>query len=257
MNDSLIVDSLQTLLYARMDSLANKLGDAQEQIRQFEEINSAVQNKYYLFCIVTVVTLVLIFFWLRHRLSVIEEGVFGGNMLDKVEALTTCITSLEKELDKQVAAKHSSDEFHTLEIASVTRKPIPASQRVDTVLASDPVAASKSALAPQSVVVKYGSIQAPDSEGVLRIADRSLSVVSSSSKWFVISYQEGSSAATYTINPDAMGEILQDLQTFQFFTEPFTLTSSTLPTHISVTHEGTLQRVERGWIVKKRLKVKF
>lgn len=253
MNDSLIVDSLQTLLYARMDSLANKLGDAQEQIRQFEEVNSAVQNKYYLFCIVTVVTLVLIFFWLRHRLSVIAEGIFS----DKVQALTTRIASLEKELDKQGAAEHSSDEFHTLEIASVTRKPIPASQRVDTVLASDSVAASKSALAPQSVVVKYGSIQAPDSEGVLRIADRSLSVVSSSSKWFVISHQEGSSAATYTINPDAMGEILQDLQTFQFFTEPFTLTSSTLPTHISVTHEGTLQRVERGWIVKKRLKVKF
>lgn len=258
MNDSLIVDTLFTKLSTQTDSLVSKLANVQEQIALLNEAHAAVQSQCYLLLGMVVVALLLVLFLIRRRLSVVEQRQcwLDDNIQDKVEKLVKRINNFEKSIVEQLASKGVDDKPCVPEATPTSLKKTAKSQPANTALASEPEA-YQSIASDNHLRVKYGSIQAPDSEGVLRIADRSLSNVSSPSKWFVISYQEGSSTATYTINLDAMGEILQDLQTFQLFTAPFTLSNAALPTHVSVAHEGVLHRVEKGWVVKKRLVVKF
>lgn len=258
MNDSSIVDTLLTS--AQTDSLVSKLTDVQEQICRLNEAYVMAQKQYYLFGGMAIIALLLVIFFFRHRLSVVKQTQykFRDDMQRKIEMLTGRIGSFEKASApvEQVASKATTDKQCVNEATPTAHNTASEFQPTKTVLTSESDVYRP--IEPMGELrVKYGSIQAPDSEGVLRIVDRSLSDTSSTSKWFVISYQEGSSAGSYTMNSDAASEILQDLQTFQLFVEPFTLSGSVLPMSISVVHEGTLQRMERGWVVKKRLAVKF
>ena len=252
MNDSLAVDTSYNLA-VQTDSLVSKLTDMQGQICLLNEAHVMAQKQYYLFCGMAVIALLLVIFLFRRRLSVVKQEQYRirEDILRKIETLTERINGFE-----QVISKRATDKQCILEATPMTHNTASVLLPAKTVFTPES-GTCKPVASVGGLRIKYGSIQAPDSEGVLRIADRSLSDTSSTSKWFVISYQEDSSMGTYIINTDAMGEILQDLQTFQLFVEPFTQTNSTPPTHVAVVRNGILLRVERGWVVKKRLVVKF
>ena len=70
---------------------------------------------------------------------------------------------------------------------------------------------------------------------------------------FRICYEEGSDRATYTINLRRRDAILADLQTFQNYTEPFSLTG--MPSDIKVTRQGILRKEGKTWVVTQTVKV--
>ena len=101
----------------------------------------------------------------------------------------------------------------------------------------------------------YSSIQEPDREGKLRIAERSMTDVSSPRKWFIVEFREGDNYGTYTINPDAKSEMIEQLESLQYFVNPFSLNST--PKDIIVVREGTIEKEEKFWIVKEKATIKF
>ena len=106
---------------------------------------------------------------------------------------------------------------------------------------------------PKMKVVKFGAFLV-DENGGIRTEQRVLTD-ESTNQLFRIEYEDGSDVATYTINPNGRASILADIQTFQNFTEKFTVTGA--PTDVSVEQVGQLRKSGRSWIVTKKLKVSF
>lgn len=105
-------------------------------------------------------------------------------------------------------------------------------------------------------IVKYVNIQAPDQEGTLKIAERTMQDTLSETKPFIVEYDEGAEVATYTINSVVAKWILKDLQTYKDFFKPFTIDTNTA-TSIKVVRKGSLVKSGKFWIVKDKLEVMF
>lgn len=101
--------------------------------------------------------------------------------------------------------------------------------------------------------VRYATLQAPDANGVLRFAERSMSETPSAQQMFMLHINTNSGVGTYQVNPAAMSMILGDLQLFQKFVKPFTASGGIAS--IRDKRAGKIIRDGNFWIVEEPLEI--
>lgn len=144
-----------------------------------------------------------------------------------------------------------------------TQKEVSKSHEVDLNLNQKTVSETKKKKQtdkPKTIVTnteikKYGTLQAPDQNGVLRFAERTMLDTSSPEKWFLLEIDETSGSGTYRINPEAKSRILGDLQTFQVFVKPFTFNGISGGSTIQDKVPGKISKKGNFWIVDEPLEI--
>ena len=95
---------------------------------------------------------------------------------------------------------------------------------------------------------------AQDIDGKMKVLPRSISD-QSNGKWFVISYNENSCEASYSINPESKQSMLSDLNTLRLSVEKFT--NIVNPCDIEVVTPGHLIKKGNMWEVSEKLIIKL
>lgn len=92
--------------------------------------------------------------------------------------------------------------------------------------------------------------------GRIQFAVRSLHD-SSDRDLFKLELDSNGTTGTYHINPNATTRIMNDLQLFQSFVAPFTVSGPIDRARIKELKEGTLVKEGSYWVVERRLTVTF
>ncbi len=74
-------------------------------------------------------------------------------------------------------------------------------------------------------------------------------------KLFILEIDPATGKGIYRLNPIALPRIRADLQLFQDYVAPFTVTGDPRTATITDKDYGTIHREDRFWIVDKKLKI--
>lgn len=178
-----------------------------------------------------------------------KENVFLTNEVQKVlnqyGNVKQRVETLEKGLD---AVKRQPQ----------AQAPV-AAQRAQATPAKPSSTALHKPVAPTAApkTVKYGTPMMPDpTTGRIQFAVRSLHD-SSDRDLFKLELDSNGTTGTYHINPNATTRIMNDLQLFQSFVAPFTVSGPIDRARIKELKEGTLVKEGSYWVVERRLTVTF
>lgn len=125
-------------------------------------------------------------------------------------------------------------------------------------IVSTGVKSISSELAPQSTsIIRYATLQAPDSNGTLRFAERSMTEEITDQKMFEVELNTATGKGTYRINQSAKSLLLSDLQQLRDFVEPFTINSNTPAQRIIDVKPGIIHQDGKFWIVDELAIIKI
>ena len=122
-----------------------------------------------------------------------------------------------------------------------------------TVMQKSPEPIKKS----MSSAVMYASLQAPDANGILRFAERSMTDEVNDKKMFEVEIDTVNGTGTYRVNPHAMSMLMSDLQLLRDFVEPFTTSGNTPAQKIINDKPGKIHHEGKFWIVDELAKIKI
>lgn len=106
-------------------------------------------------------------------------------------------------------------------------------------------------------VIRYATLQAPDANGILRFAERSMTENPSDQKMFEVELDTDAGTGTYKINQVANSLLLSDLQQLRGFVEPFTINGNTLNRRIIDVKPGKIHQDGKFWIVDELAIIKI
>lgn len=106
-------------------------------------------------------------------------------------------------------------------------------------------------------VIRYATLQAPDANGTLRFAERSMSEVVTDQKMFEIELDTATGTGEYRINQSAKSLLLGDLQQLRDFVEPFTTNGNTPAQRIIDVKPGKIHQDGKFWIVDELAIIKI
>ena len=113
-------------------------------------------------------------------------------------------------------------------------------------------------LAPQSTsIIRYATLQAPDANGTLRFAERSMTEEITDQKMFEVELNTATGKGTYRINQSAKSLLLSDLQQLRDFVEPFTVNGNTHAQRIIDVKPGIIHQDGKFWIVDELAIIKI
>lgn len=249
------MDSITICLQERIDSLqaiCSNLSSAHD------ELNSTVQ--LYTIIIVTLFIVFIVIFYKVYRNVKdirIRESQYTLARYKSEKILRKQTVSETKDCKDELAEADKQINDSVLQISE--NNPIQVSlQEEETNLNSNDINETKGATQTLKnfKIVKYANIQAPDQEGTIKIAERTMQDTLSETKPFIVEYDEGAEVATYTINNVVAKWILKDIQTYKDFFKPFTIDTNTA-TSIKVVRKGSLVKSGKFWIVEDKLEVMF
>lgn len=116
---------------------------------------------------------------------------------------------------------------------------------------------SQETVIPTSRIVKYATLQAPDANGVLRFAERSMSDEATEQKMFEVELDTITGTGVYRINHKAISVLLDDLQQLCDFVEPFTMDGNASARNIVNDKPGRIHQEGKFWIVDERAKIRI
>ncbi|MCD8289983.1 MAG: hypothetical protein LUC91_00595 [Prevotella sp.] len=179
---------------------------------------------------------------MRNQIKIIDEAV---QLIAQVESKTDSLSYLVKCMLSQVSLEREN-------ISKVEQVTATESQAVH------PVPSNNATRAPEPIVqLRYATLQAPDGNGVLRFAERSMTETPSSEKMFKLELNMETGKGTYRINTDAMSMILGDLQLFQSFVKPFSFKGSLSSVTIRDKKPGIISKSGNFWLVDERLEIEL
>lgn len=255
--DSIITARVDSILPAKLDSMvqgmqvANDIKNVEIRVSELESSRIII----YIFLFTSLVFIALLIFnasrrnlqmgLVKHEAS--TEETRGSNVVR---------TSLPKESTqaKKNATKTEVKKVRVEDKVEQNEKNISKSIVIDPVKKTDVQHLTQSKDVKATVktkTVKYGTFELLEN-GELRTSDRRLTD-DASLQWFKIMYFEDSDIATYTVNPSKKQEIISDVQTFQYYVEPFAVVG--IPNDIKIEKEGKLRRNGKYWTVTEKLKV--
>lgn len=189
-----------------------------------------------------------------------KENVFLTNEVQKVLNQYGNIKQRVETLEKDLATMKQARQAYTPGPQPAhPAKPASVAPRAQAASASpaQPAPAAQRKPAAQPKIVKYGTPLMPDTAtGRLKFAVRSLHD-SSDNGLFKLELDSNGTTGTYHINPNATTQIMNDLQLFQNFVAPFTVSGSIDRARIKEVKEGTLVKEGSSWVVERRLTVTF
>jgi len=106
-------------------------------------------------------------------------------------------------------------------------------------------------------VVRYATLQAPDANGTLRFAERSMTAEVTDQKMFEIELDTATGTGEYRINQSAKSMLLNDLQQLRDFVEPFTTNGNTPAQRIIDVKPGKIHQDGKFWIVDELAIIKI
>lgn len=241
-NDSLMLE---------LDSLKESVAEIQDNINQINASEENVSWPGICLIIAVISAFVAIFYSLKTRNKVIKQLKQSRRTSGKPDQGHHQSASGKEPQSSQkqhvISSSSTECEKEVHEANKAESRERKQSQSLNT--------ATKKKEAPHEpqIIRKYCSFLVYE-DGTLK-TDGHLMTDDSSKKLFQISYKETGNTATYTINALKKAYILEDLQTFQNYTEPFIISET--PKDIHVDQVGLLSRKGYEWVVTKKLKVSF
>lgn len=104
--------------------------------------------------------------------------------------------------------------------------------------------------------VFFGTPFAPDENGVVKFATRSISRDNSPQRMFALTLNPDGKG-TYEVNPAANEYILSDLQLFSYFVKPFNFNGQISAARVATAKPGILVKSGAFWVVKEPMQVIF
>lgn len=106
-------------------------------------------------------------------------------------------------------------------------------------------------------IIKYATLQAPDANGTLRFAERSMTEEVTDQKMFEVELDTKTGTGTYRINQAAKSLIMNDLQQLREFVEPFTVNGNISAQRIIDDKPGKIHQEGKFWIVDELARIKI
>ncbi|MDE5956977.1 MAG: hypothetical protein K2G78_01560 [Muribaculaceae bacterium] len=195
--------------------------------------------------ICTAIILLRCYSFLKHRLHQLERNVSDMDArskddLSQIQDLSSRINSLEQRIDNLGARRATVSVAHDI---------------IDNPKHRNVVGNTEISPAKTSRLVRYATLQAPDENGVLRFAERSMTEISSPEKMFLLEIDSASGTGEYRINPSAMQFILSDLQMFRDFVKPFSFSGNPATASIQDKTYGQIIKSGNYWVVSEKLEI--
>lgn len=108
-----------------------------------------------------------------------------------------------------------------------------------------------------NTVTKFATLQAPDANGTLRFAERSMTDEATEQKMFEVELDLGKGTGTYRINHLAISMLMSDLQQLRDFVEPFTVSGNISTQRIINDKPGKIHQEGKFWIVDELARIKI
>ena len=163
------------------------------------------------------------------------------------------IDTLRNRLDKIELNADTKSTSRAQEYIPKVRKEKGHDSKVSTVIES----ANPEPTLQSTHVIRYATLQAPDANGILRFAERSMSEVVTDQKMFEIELDTATGTGEYRINQSAKSLLLGDLQQLRDFVEPFTTNGNTPAQRIIDVKPGKIHQDGKFWIVDELAIIKI
>lgn len=222
------------------------------------ETDTLVNAQWVCTCIIFIIVFVIAYTYYRQIKSLkdhilrlnelsIKQNKFITSQNLVVDSLRQRIDKLELNAAKSVTPTSSKTKRDESRPVCVSRK----NPSVISPIESEPK------VQPQNTIVKYATLQAPDSNGTLRFAERSMINEATDQKMFEVVLDTLSGTGTYRVNLRAMSILMSDLQQLRDFVEPFTTNGYTSAQHIVNEKPGKIHQDGKFWIVDELAKIKI
>lgn len=227
-----------------------------------EEISANADNSLYAqwinIGVFVVVFALFLFFYkqvnsLMWRLKEISKKITEQNNIinrqnKSLETLRNRLDKLELNAEAKPASKVK---------LSATKTRTEPEQKQKTIAATDIKSIDPEPEIQSTRIIKYATLQAPDANGTLRFAERSMTEEVTDQKMFEVELDTITGTGTYRINQTAKSLIMSDLQQLSEFVEPFTINGNTSAQRIIDEKPGKIHQEGKFWIVDELARIKI
>ena len=246
-------------LQSRFDSLENHISNMEEKV---DSLNSSViemkdaksSNLNLVFILLVVISLGLaVYIFIDNQkmkkkyIEIINKGdLQNSNSIKEIQESLNQLSNWLHTVQQSISTTKISNvqqENYLKQDNSIVTRSMPKQSTISA--ASQPASNQK--------INKYVDFT-QDIDGKMKVLPRSISD-QSNGKWFVISYNENSCEASYSINPESKQSMLSDLNTLRLSVEKFT--NIVNPCDIEVVTPGHLIKKGNMWEVSEKLIIKL
>lgn len=227
-----------------------------------EEMSANADNSLYAQCVnigVFVVVFALFYFFykqansLKWRLKEISRKITEQN--DIINRQKNSLETLRNRLDKlELNAEAKPTSKVKLSATKTRTEP---EQKQKTIAVTDTKSIDSEPEILSTRIIKYATLQAPDANGILRFAERSMTDEVTDQKMFEVELDTATGLGTYRINRTAMSLLMNDLQQLREFVEPFTVNGNISAQRIIDDKPGKIHQEGKFWIVDELAKIKI
>ena len=249
----------QNELQSCLDSLENHISNMEEKVDslngsliEMKDVKSSSLNLVFILLVVVSLSLA-VYLFIDHQktkkkyIEIINKGdLQNSNSIKEIQESLNQLSNWQHTVKQSISTANTSNVQHGNYLKQ-DNSIVPRSMPKQSVISSTSQPTSN------QKIHKYVDFT-QDIDGKMKVLPRSISD-QSNGKWFVISYNENSCEASYSINPESKQSMLSDLNTLKLCVEKFTNIAN--PCDIEVVTSGHLVKKGNMWEVSKKLIIKL